>query len=102
MTSFFLLMGFHLGPFEGLLKAYGILFGDLMESFLESSWYSSYFEIENVMILERQRCQKDIKLTDRQRCTGMTHRYNRKDVELLKSSWRAFWIAHDIVLIGSL
>lgn len=60
MSSFFLLMGFHLGPFEGLLKAYGILFGDLMESFLESSWYSSYFEIENVMILESRGVRKTL------------------------------------------
>ena len=41
--------------------------GDLMESFLKSSWYNSCFEIENAMVLERQRCQKDFKVTERQR-----------------------------------
>ena len=41
--------------------------GDLMGSFLKSSWYNSCFEIENAMVLERQRCQKDFKVTERQR-----------------------------------
>ena len=32
----------------------------------------------------------------------MTRRYIRKDEDLLESSWRAFWIAHDIILMGIL
>jgi hypothetical protein len=31
----------------------------------------------------------------------MTRRYIRKDEDLLESSWRAFWSAHDKVLIRS-
>ncbi len=31
----------------------------------------------------------------------MAHRYKRKDEDLLESSWRAFWSAHDKVLIRS-
>ena len=31
----------------------------------------------------------------------MAHRYKRKVEDLLESSWRAFWIAHDKVLIRS-
>ena len=68
ISFFFLLMGVQWGPFEDLLRAYGIFFlggGDLMGSFLKSSWYNSCFEIENAMILERQRCRKDFKVTER-------------------------------------
>ena len=45
----------------------GFFGGDLMGSFLKSSWYNSCFEIENAMVLERQRCRKDFKVTERQR-----------------------------------
>ena len=58
-------MGVQLGPFEDLMRAYGGR--DLMESFLKSSWYNSCFEIETAMVLERQRCQKNFKVTERQR-----------------------------------
>ena len=50
-------------PFEDLMRADGGR--DLMESFLKSSWYYSCFEIETAMILEKQRCQKDFKVTER-------------------------------------
>ena len=55
-------MGVQLGPFEDLLRAYGMGFNG---EFLKSSWYNSCFEIENAIILERQRCQKDFKVTER-------------------------------------
>jgi hypothetical protein len=62
---FFLLMGVQLVPFEDLMRAYRGR--DLMESFLKSSWYNSCFEIETAMVLERQRSQKNFKVTERQR-----------------------------------
>ena len=69
-------MGVQLGPFEDLLRAYGMGFN---REFLKSSWYNSCFEIENAIILERQRCQKDFKVTERDskwqkdKGVGMTH-----------------------------
>ena len=45
-----------------------IYFGELMESFLESSWYSPYLEIEKVILGRKSLSERNKGVTKTQKC----------------------------------
>ena len=79
-----------------MMVLHGELFGEL-GNFLEISWYSSYLEDYNAMMLEtseRHRGDKQARM-----CWKYREVWIRKDGELLESPWRAFWRAPAVVHI---
>ena len=81
--------------FKKLWRAHG----EVMESFFESSWYSSYCQVgidgqkETEVSQRHGRHRGDGRTT---MCWKDKEVQIRKDGELSESSWAAFWRAHSI------